>query len=366
MKQKLEGIIRYKERLFWTLQILGWMAFCAVRTLNGYAHGKAPEYFYAALFGTLGGFLITLGLRYIYQKLRAISPPPLTMLLSVGTAVVIGSLIFSTVEVWTYVQTYAPDWNPRGWEFLSNVLFDFFVLLTWSGLYFIINYQFLFQEQRAQYLKAISQAHQAQLKMLRYQLNPHFLFNTLNAISTLVLDKKIKDANHMLSKLSAFLRFSLVSQPMQKMTLDEELYALWLYLDIEKVRFQDRLELQCDVDERAKQALIPSLLLQPLVENAIKYAIAPLEKGGTITLEARIRNNRLVIILSDNGPGLHPDKKVPQTSSGVGLANTKERLEQLYHDDHEFRVEDNEPTGVKITINIPYEVKKESLPEVAE
>ncbi|MFC7050309.1 sensor histidine kinase [Emcibacter nanhaiensis] len=366
MKTKLRNIIQYKESIFWLLQVTGWIAFCAIRTLNGYAHGRDPEYFYATLFGTLGGFIITLGLRYIYQKLRQVSPPPVTMLLSVTTAVVIGSLIFSTVEVWTYVQTYEPDWNPRGWEFLSNALYDVFVLLTWTGLYFIINNQIELQEQREKYLQAMAQAHQAQLKMLRYQLNPHFLFNTLNAISTLVLDKQTKEANNMLSKLSAFLRFSLVSQPMQKMTVDEELYALWLYLDIEKVRFQDRLELDFEVSEQAKLAMIPSLLLQPLVENAIKYAIAPLEDGGRITLRATVEDDKLVIVLSDNGPGLAVHKEIPMTSSGVGIANTRNRLEQLYPDDHELTIGSNSPKGLKITIKIPYEVKEEKLPEVAE
>ncbi|WP_417317586.1 sensor histidine kinase [Emcibacter sp.] len=369
MKDKLRNIIQYKESIFWLLQISGWIAFCAIRTLNGYAHGRDPEYFYATLFGTLGGFIITLGLRYIYQKLRSVSPPPVTMLLSVTTAVVIGSLIFSTVEVWTYVQTYEPDWNPRGWEFLSNALYDVFVLLTWTGLYFIINNQIELQEQREKYLHAMAEAHQAQLKMLRYQLNPHFLFNTLNAISTLVLDKQTKEANNMLSKLSAFLRFSLVSQPMQKMTVDEELYALWLYLDIERVRFQDRLELDFEVEDEARQALLPSLLLQPLVENAIKYAIAPLENGGSIMLRAKVEDNQLVIVLSDKGPGLQEHRDDGFSSSGVGIANTRNRLEQLYPEEHEFDIGPNSPTGLKITIKIPYEVKEtneDKLSEVAE
>jgi len=216
-------------------------------------------------------------------------------------------------------------------------------------------------EQKEKYLQAVAQAHQSQLQMLRYQINPHFLFNTLNAISTLVLDKQSKEANGMLTKLSAFLRFSLVNQPTQKITIDEEVYALWLYLDIEKVRFEERLQLDFQISDEAKKALIPSLLLQPLVENAIKYAVAPMEKGGTISLKADREGNRLKIILSDNGPGLsdQPAKhKFNENSSGVGLVNTKNRLNQLYPANHAIEIRNREEGGVQITIDIPFELEE--------
>ena len=205
-------------------------------------------------------------------------------------------------------------------------------------------------------LKATAAAHQAQLKMLRYQLNPHFLFNTLNAISTLVLDKAEEDANKMLTKLSSFLRYTLVNQPTQRISLDQELYALGLYLDIEKVRFQDRLSIEYDIDENAKAELVPSLILQPLIENAIKYAIAPEIDGGTITVCAKIVDDKLLLSLKDTGPGLEDIHHiVSQSGSGVGIANTKERLSQIYGENHEFRLENLEPTGLGIFIQVPKE-----------
>ena len=155
-------------------------------------------------------------------------------------------------------------------------------------------------------LQAVAQAYQSQLKMLRYQLNPNFLFNTLNAISTLVLTNQYKEANSMLTKLSAFLRFSLVNQPQQKITIEEEVYALRLYLDIEKVRFQGRLDIDFDISFDAKNALIPSLLLQLLIGNAIKYTVAPMENGETIQLSVKRDGKILKIILCNTGPGL-PD-----------------------------------------------------------
>jgi len=123
---------------------------------------------------------------------------------------------------------------------------------------------------------------------LRYQLNPHFLFNTLNAISTLILEQQTELANRMVTRLSSFLRYSLDNDPMQKITLNQELAALKLYLDIEKVRFEDHLSLELDIGDEASQALIPSLLLQPLVENAIKYGIARSEEGGHLRIAAKV------------------------------------------------------------------------------
>jgi LytS/YehU family sensor histidine kinase len=227
-------------------------------------------------------------------------------------------------------------------------------------MYFGINYYLQFQQEREKALKAMSMAHQAQLKMLRYQLNPHFLFNTLNAISTLVLDKDTVGANGMLGRLSSFLRYTLVNQPTQKVSLEQELYALELYLDIEKVRFEDHLRLVWQIDEDAKRALMPSLLLQPLIENAVKYAIAPSEEGGMIAVSAGVENGRLILKVRDDGPGLDADSvRDPKLSSGVGIANIRERLTQIYGDDHGFELRDARGGGLEVVISIPCELAAE-------
>ena len=206
-------------------------------------------------------------------------------------------------------------------------------------------------------MKSAALAHEAQLKMLRYQLNPHFLFNTLNAISTLVLERETESANRMVTRLSSFLRHSLDNDPMQKVTLEQELAALHLYLDIEKVRFEDRLTLERDIDPEAAQALIPSLLLQPLVENAIKYAIARSEDGGLLKIAARVFAGELLLELSDNGPGVElVDGRIPQ-ANGVGLRNTRERLAELYGANHSFTLAETEPHGLTIRIRIPFETE---------
>jgi len=190
--------------------------------------------------------------------------------------------------------------------------------------------------------------------MLRYQLNPHFLFNTLNAISTLVLEQQTELANRMVTRLSSFLRYSLDNDPMQKVTLKQELAALQLYLDIEKVRFEERLSLEVDVSNEALEALIPSLLLQPLVENAIKYGIARAEEGGHLRIAARVFAGDLLLELADDGPGTELINGEIPGSNGVGLRNTRERLLELYGSQHSFRLSHTEPHGLTISIRIPF------------
>jgi LytS/YehU family sensor histidine kinase len=245
-------------------------------------------------------------------------------------------------EKFYYMTNFANAWIP---------------MLAWSTLYFAIKYNQIFQEVQKSALKSAAMAHEAQLKMLRYQLNPHFLFNTLNAISTLILEKETVDANRMVTRLSSFLRYSLDNDPMQKVTLEQELAALKLYLDIEKVRFEERLRLEVDVDDESAQALIPSLLLQPLVENAIKYGIARAEQGGRLRIAAKVFAGDLLIELSDDGPGVElVDGRIPD-ANGVGLRNTQERLAELYGNSHSFHLSETDPHGLTINIRIPFESK---------
>jgi two-component system, LytTR family, sensor kinase len=228
------------------------------------------------------------------------------------------------------------------------------LLLCWSALYYGVKFYERLQLEREATLRQSALAQEAQLKMLRYQLNPHFLFNTLNAISTLVLDGQNRTANLAVSRLSEFLRYTLDQDPMKKVTLRQELDALNLYLGIEKLRFGDRLRLEFDVDERAESALVPSLLLQPLVENAMKYAIAPREQGGSVTVIAGIEGGRLRLAVVDDGPGL-PPAMANAKGRGVGLRNTRERLKVLYGGAHAIEVADASP-GLRVEMRLPLEV----------
>lgn len=349
------SVISNKNRLFWLLQISGWIAYGPANFLTGIASGKHAAYVYPTVIYAIIGFIVTLGMRFVFKRLWH---RPLVVVIMVALLLtVLAALVFSYFRVLAYVEFYPTDWRPESfWEHFVDAPFSVYIFLSWTGLYFGINYYLMLQEQTEKALKATALAHQAQLKMLRYQLNPHFLFNTLNAISTLVLEKDTDGANGMLTRLSSFLRYSLVNQPTQKVSLDEELEALNLYLDIEKARFEERLKLKFDVEERARGALIPSLLMQPIIENAIKYAIAPSEDGGTIALSAHLTGDQLCLVIVDDGPGISLDvSETSEKSSGVGLTNTKERLRQLYGDMHTLKIQNLEPRGLRVTVRMPCE-----------
>jgi LytS/YehU family sensor histidine kinase len=272
--------------------------------------------------------------------------------------VVLASAAFSFIETWSYATFVKVDARPAGLEFFGAIILDFSLLAAWSALYYGINYYLLLEEEIDQRAALENAASSAQLAMLRYQLNPHFLFNTLNSISTLVLLKQTDRANAMLSRLSSFLRYTLVNEPTAKVTLAQEVETLKLYLEIEKMRFEDRLRPHFDIEPAAADAKLPSLLLQPLIENAIKYAVTPAEEGADIWLKAEREGQAVRISVVDTGPGFGGSLSDAQ-STGVGLANIQDRLAQAYGAAHGFKTETNEDGGFGVTLEIPYESDKE-------
>ena len=350
-----DKLFRNRNRLFWILNISGWTGYVMTAWLGALAHEKPESYFVLIAAVALVGFFVTIPMRYLYRKLW--SGPVLVL----GAGMLVTSYVVSLGWRWVHNLWYW-DWVKGGWRpeefitYISGVMGSFYIMLCWSGLYFGIKYYQQLQEQTEQTLKASAAAHQAQLKMLRYQLNPHFLFNTLNAISTLILDGANETANLAVSRLSDFLRYTLDNDPMKRVTLGSELGAIDLYLEIEKVRFGDRLVIDKSVEDRALLALVPSLILQPLIENAIKYAISPSEDGGTLRISAKVQHSTLVLQLADTGPGLGNGNS-KHKSSGVGLKNTRERLQQLYGDQQAFKLAPNDPNGLVVTINMPYETE---------
>jgi two-component system, LytTR family, sensor kinase len=254
----------------------------------------------------------------------------------------------------SYKWLVDPEWQIRTmFELFNSTLYTMYLLLCWSALYFGIKYYESSQKQREAALRSAALAQEAQLKMLRYQLNPHFLFNTLNAISTLILDNQNRTANHAVTRLSEFLRYTLDQDPMKKVTLRQEMEALDLYMNTERLRFGGRLRLEYAVEEPALDALVPSLLLQPLIENAVKYAISPREDGGSIRIEGRARGAMLEVTVIDDGPGLRDGNALIE-GRGVGLRNTRERLNVLYGEHHRFAVLNSHP-GMRIEIGLPLE-----------
>jgi sensor histidine kinase YesM len=344
-----------KNRAFWMLQSAGWAGYFVLRTLSGIANAMGWSFVVHTALLTATGYSITLLMGASFRRLirmRPILTWPISVLI-----VVIAAGAFSAIETWSHATFLVPGARPEGIKFLGSILLTFSLLVAWSALYYSINYYLLLEEQSDRLLRLENQASSAQLAMLRYQLNPHFLFNTLNSISTLVLLKQTERANAMLSRLSSFLRYTLVNEPTGSVTVAQEVETLKLYLEIEKMRFEDRLRPRFDIDPAASQARLPSLLLQPLVENAIKYAVTPQEEGADIEITARRAGDRVVLKVTDSGPGAEDHWVKAQESTGVGLANIRDRLGQAYGSDQRFDTETNRNGGFSVTIEIPYQIE---------
>lgn len=345
-----------RQHVFWLLHLGGWGAYFAQGCLYAVAHGKPSGYWVVPATAATMGALVTLGLRFVLRTCWVL-PPRRLLALMIPMILASSALIdFVTREVLVdFCETCKPTTRL---EFIAYSLGYIYVLLAWVGAYMGIKYYRQFQSETERTLAARSMAHQAQLKMLRYQLNPHFLFNTLNAISTLILDRDNATANRMVQGLSSFLRHSLDNDPMQRVTLRQELDALTLYLDIEKIRFAERLRIETGIDEDCWRALLPSLLLQPLVENAIKYAVAKQVAGGLLRIEAEREGAQLVLRVIDDGPGCQSMETgdLPP-GKGVGLRNTRERLHVLYGENSGFSVRNRAP-GIEVTLRLPFETSQ--------
>ena len=341
-----------KNRAFWVLQSTGWSGYFILRSLSGIANSMGAMFVVHTLLLTATGYSLTLLMASLYRRLitmRAL----LTAVLSL-VVVILASFAFSFIETWSFATFLKPNSKPVGVEYLGAILLNFSLLAAWSALYYGINYYLLLEEEIDQRSKLESQASSAQLAMLRYQLNPHFLFNTLNSISTLVLLKQTERANAMLARLSSFLRYTLANEPTAQVTLAQEVETLKLYLEIEKMRFEDRLRPHFRIDPATIGARLPSLLLQPLIENAIKYAVTPSETGADIWIRAEREGSGIRIEVADSGPGSQAGL-ASHESTGVGLANIKDRLAQAYGAGHGFQTRQNEHGGFSVILDIPFE-----------
>lgn len=352
-----------KNRAFWTLQSAGWIGYFLLRTISniGNAREWSMELWSYVLHNALltaTGYSITLLMAAAFRRLVLMKP----IVTWVGSILIVATAAagFSAIETWSFATFVHPEMRPAGLQLLGAILLTVSLLLAWSALYYSINFYILLEEQSDRLLRLEAQASNAQLAMLRYQLNPHFLFNTLNSISTLVLLKQAERANAMLSRLSSFLRYTLVNEPTAMVTIAQEVETLKLYLEIEKMRFEDRLRAHFEIDPSCTRALLPSLLLQPLIENAIKYAVTPQEEGADINIEVRRQTDRVIVNVVDTGPGADAQYTVrAEQSTGVGLANIRDRLAQAYGDNQRFETQTEATGGFRVFIEIPYQLETE-------
>ncbi len=257
--------------------------------------------------------------------------------------------------------------KPLTFESVTN-----FVVANFSegiGIYLLIavtsyafSYYRRYRQGQLRTFQLEAQLSQAQLHALKMQLHPHFLFNTLHSISAL-LNKDPQSSRKMITRLGDFLRLTLENSGTQEVTLQTEMEFLTCYLEIERIRFQDRLVTRIDLDEDTLDAKVPNLILQPIVENAIRHAVAPRSTPGLIEIQAKQEGTKLRIQVRDNGPGIseHPTSESVFTK-GLGLTNTGTRLKQLYGTAHLFDLSNSPEGGLVVTMEIPFHREGMPLP----
>ncbi|PLW83438.1 histidine kinase [Kineobactrum sediminis] len=359
--------ISESDALFWAVHCGGWLGISLLTYVSlslPYDQFEVPYLAHNLLQSVLGIF-ISLPMRYVYRHIWSV---PIWPRICVIVAVALGlSVVWAVLRLLLFMALT----DERGlWDEFGGWIFpSIFVFLTWAALYHGIKYYRLFQEEQQIILeiearqrnealmlaKARAALRESELKLLRYQLNPHFLFNTLNSIGALIAASENNKANDMLLQLSAFLRFSLDSGRRLEVQLEEELAAVKRYLNIEQVRFADRLQTEVRVEPGVQDCLVPSLLIQPLVENSVKYAIGRSEEGGVIRISAFAEASRLVLSVEDSGVdgvcGSTPEKLFQQP--GVGIQNIMERLQTIYGDESPVQAGFSPLGGLKITIRLP-------------
>lgn len=284
---------------------------------------------------------------------------PLVKWPAMGLACLTAGFCITVVDLSTYVwvaETWRPDW--RSWTFVDGPRFgSVLILYTWTfalnvALFWAIDASARAGAEARRAAEAEAAAQRAQLAALRLQLNPHFMFNTLNAISGLVLEGDRESADAMISRLAAFLRAAMSIEPEALTPLADEVSTVEAYLEIEAARFGERLQVEYDCPSALRTVRVPSLILQPLVENAIKFAVAPSRRPVTVRIVAESRRGELRLHVADDGCG-GADGTV---GIGVGLANVRARLAVLYGSGARLTTRQLQP-GFIATIALPHALR---------
>lgn len=358
-----------KASLFTVLQVGGWAAAYVVCTL------AAEQVFgiWPALFDTLiwaiCGFLVTLGIHHIYRRSRRLRHSHVMFAaIALTTSVLVAPLWYFmehisvrvTLPAVLHFDSLRPIFSAYAvriardpllitfylWPFYSIILF------TWASLYFGVNAIIELESERANVVNALKLADTARLRALQSNLNPHFLFNALNGIATLVREQDSVSAAAMVDALSTFLRSTLQRLDTPELRVAEEIELIQQYLRIQKYRFGSRLHAVVEAQHEALGALIPTLILQPLVENAVHYSVLPRDAGGSLWVSVRKEHAVLVVSVEDDGPGLNGGTL---NAFGMGLQNSSDRLNALYGDAATLTIgARTDGTGFAVVIRLPF------------
>lgn len=341
---------------FWNLQIAGWglyILFSEIIHLNSMGYLSVHIAIWTMLTNLIG-FGVTIGFRAVFHRIkyRYLSIPALIAL--IGILVIIGTNIWWILDKGLDQIIALPTDKvvPTTLQYYLEYFYLWgIVLFAWCALYIGINFWNEWSRQKETTERANILAHQAQLQMLRYQINPHFLFNTLNAIRALVEENE-KQAREMITELSEFLRYSLISSQHTNVPLSEEIDAIRHYFAIEKRRYENKLEVAIDVGPLAEDFPVLSFLVHPLVENAIRYGMHSSPIPLRISITARVSNDTLMIEVCNTGKWSEPiPDKNGNGTNGTPLKNVRERLANAYPGRHRFEIIERKD-GVCVRIEI--------------
>lgn len=359
---------------YWTFQVGGWLAFAALSYLSltiWYNPGQLTPAIHTLLQSFLG-IVISHPLRWIARKVWTTSVVKRSVV-NIAAALA-ASFLWTVVRIVTFTSLTgevidAEDWG--GWIFGSVIVFS-----AWSVSYHALVYYRLLAEQRELAILAERQAVEArerareerlkrfeaeklsqaaQLRMLKYQLKPHFLFNALNSVTALVQSGSRDDATKMLARIGNFLRLSLEEEDGPVHTLEDELTMIGLYLDIERARFGQRLTTEYHIADDAQTALVPKLLLQPIVENIMKHVVSKTFDPVHITIEGATTTDLLTISVNNTGVAQEAASGLEPTapSLGIGITNVKDRLESMYSHQHTFSASESPSGGWQVNVSFP-------------
>jgi len=327
---------RASTRLFWSLQLGGWTAYAVALMVPWLGRYPISVMWSNKLVIATTGLITSSLLRALYRRITRDGGIAATAAV-VAVASTVGAFVWNATASTILGRSLQHDsillgalgrTLPR----FDGVLYHTLVLLSWSLLYLGARHYRALVAERERSLRAESLAREARLLALRYQIGPHFLFNALNAISTLVVTDRKNDATAMIARLADLLRVSLEPPHNGMIALRSELEIVRSYVSIESVRFADRLNVSIDADTRALEVPVPAMMLQPLVENAVRHAVAVRDEPTLIAVRCFLAADALTLSVTDDGVGSGSSVE----GLGVGLANIRARLHELYGDGHRF------------------------------
>jgi hypothetical protein len=338
---------RFPAFPFWQLQLIGWTCFYLLTIVAAAPYLKEPHVFIDNSIWVLVLFAASWLLRTACQaSLRKRRPWFIHEIQALLFALGLAALTVIVVD-FIIIRGQPSDWSGVPLDFVQNSV----VLFLWCNVYFGGKQWKEMSEQRERILRAESELREAKLSALRYQLNPHFLFNALNAVSTLVLERDSERATRMLSRIGNLLRRTLDQESVAEIPLARELEFTGEYLEVEQIRLGERLRVTTDVSPETLEAVVPIMLLQPLVENAVLHGIAPEVNGGDVLIRSLKIASRLQVLVKNSG-ARRTDKAL--NSRGIGLKNCTERLNAIYGGDYRLDLDWPNEGGCEVKLDLPF------------